>query len=136
MISDGFWNHFHCCYFVFKKFIVRSSVLNALLKDAQHQQDCVIYIPEVSEEAGRALLEYIYTDDLSRANNNSNIALELFQAAHAYGIHLLELRLKHLLTPKCIEWYGMGMVIQFFKFIREVECCKDMEIKVAQLLKR
>lgn len=96
---------------------------------------CVIEIPELSEGGAQAFLDYLYTWELRKAVNNSEIAYELFHAAHVYGIGSLEGRLKKILENKCATWFGMMAALKLFQYVREMECCKDMETKAVHVLK-
>lgn len=120
----------------FLKIILEHSlVLTTLMENKKGCEDCVIDMPEVSGAGGYALLQYFSTNAITSALDSSIIALELFQAAHAYGMGPLKQRLKRLLKEKHFDWYGLGGAIKLFQFVREVECCTDMKRKVAQLLK-
>lgn len=95
----------------------------------------MIEIPELSETSARALLQYLYTWEMTKITECSATAVEVFQVAHVYGLGLLEGILKDVFKSCSSEWFGVDAALQLFCYIRKVECCHDLKFVVANTLK-
>lgn len=82
-----------------------------------------------------ALLEYSITSEIQIPEDNANLVVELLEAAHAYEIPSLDLEMRNLLSSKSADWYGVDSALRLFWFTREKDCCKDLKIKIVEVLK-
>lgn len=92
-------------------------------------------MPDVSEEGVNAFLDYLYLCDITAPNQDSNIAFELFQLGHKYGIQKLEDEMKDILLWKPDEWFDLDMIIQLYLFARNVDSATELKLKAVKLIK-
>lgn len=95
----------------------------------------MVDMPDLSEMGVLGLLEYLYTNEITSACSNSNISVEIFEAAHAYELGALERKIKTFLSDQTADWFEVDAALRLFRYVQKVECCKDMKTKIGQILK-
>ncbi|CAL8085337.1 unnamed protein product [Orchesella dallaii] len=114
-----------------------SSVLKAMLENNfQESKSNEIIMDDVSEEGVKALLEYIYTWEITEAVRSSKVAVELFQVAHKYDIKQLEEKLARMILQRGNKWFQVDATIDLFRFARKIEANSgDLKDKAVQALR-
>ncbi|ODN01359.1 hypothetical protein Ocin01_05332 [Orchesella cincta] len=92
-----------------------------------------IYMVDMSKESVMALLEFMYTRDITTAFNNSKVAVDLFKTSLRYEIETLEERMAELLYLRNSEWYQTDVASDLYRLVRNSGYTK-LEVKMARIL--
>lgn len=98
-------------------------------------RDNILKIPDVTENGIRAMLKFIYCWDLEQATENSELALQLLQAAHKYQIQDLENSMIDLFCAMPFKWVSVNSAVKLLLFSKNAEL-KRCEERSLQILKR
>lgn len=84
---------------------------------------------DITADSVNALLEFIYCGEARKVITDSNIALELFQAGHEYGISDLENVTAKIFLQKSHHWYDIDVALQLFQFLVNYDGEKCMKLR-------
>lgn len=104
-------------------------------QDYKESQTNVIEMPDITESGARALLNYIYCNELFGAENNSLTALELLRAAEKYDLPILKELIKRMILTKPKTWFEVDVTVQLYLFSRHLEDGGELKMKAIKLLK-
>ncbi|ODM90024.1 BTB/POZ domain-containing protein [Orchesella cincta] len=115
--------------------IAQSSVLKELLQQCMFGR---LKLKDVSEKCIRALLEYLYTFQISLAVKSSKVTVELFIAANKYEIQPLQDKLAKMILERRNAWFDITATLDLFLFIRKLgrtNILDEVKGKIGQVLK-
>ncbi|ODM96414.1 BTB/POZ domain-containing protein [Orchesella cincta] len=115
--------------------IAQSSVLKELLQQCMFGR---LKLKDVSEKCIRALLEYLYTFQISLAVKSSKVTVELFIAANKYEIQPLQDKLAKMILERRNAWFDITATLDLFLFIRKLgrtNVLDEVKGKIGQVLK-
>lgn len=118
-------------------FSVHSQVFKAMLQEGEYVegQNNMISM-DMTEEAIRAFLKFLYYRNIEVPAMNSSIALELLTCADKYGIQELAQAMWKILISQPDHWFDMNMTLRLFFFGTLKESFEDFRGKAIQILKQ
>lgn len=92
-----------------------------------------IEMPDMSEAAVKAFLAYFYHREVPVSD--SDVALELYKAAHKYNIPTLQELIKTQFHSKPNDWFDVETVVCLFLFTRNLDSEEDLKTKAVKLIR-
>ncbi|ODM87956.1 BTB/POZ domain-containing protein [Orchesella cincta] len=81
---------------------------------------CRLKLADISLNCLRALLEYLYTFEISRAVKSPKVAVDLFVAANKYEIQPLQDKLAKMILERRIGWFHITPTLDLFLCVRKL----------------
>ncbi|CAL8131967.1 unnamed protein product [Orchesella dallaii] len=130
VVDDGSKMQAHKCFL-----IAHSRVFAEMLQQYTFGR---MKLRDISEECVNALLEFIYTFEISQAGKCSKVAVELFVAANKYEMYNLQEKVTKMLLKRRNEWFDVTATVELFLFVRKLgrtSTNDELKSKIGQVLK-
>ncbi|ODM93065.1 BTB/POZ domain-containing protein, partial [Orchesella cincta] len=115
--------------------IAQSPVLKEMLQQYTFGR---LKLADISLNCLRALLEYLYTFEISRAVKSPKVAVDLFVAANKYEIQPLQDKLAKMILERRIGWFHITPTLDLFLCVRKLgktTTTDELKRKIGQVLK-
>lgn len=118
--------------------LVHSDAFRAMLDGEKflEEKTNILKLEDMTEDAVRALLKFLYYRDIKGPSGNMSIALELLTCADKYGITFLEDEMWSILGARPDEEFDVSIALRLFFFASRFGFFKkDFQTKAVEILK-
>lgn len=102
----------------------------------QEGQTGKINMDDMSEEAVKSFISFIYYADVRLPLENPFVALELLKASEKYGITLMKNMMERIFLAAAESWWTVDLALAMYFFVRNIPSTTSLQRKAAQILQK
>ncbi len=106
-----------------------------MLSEMKERKSKTILMDDMTSEAVKAFLGYLYYRGVDDADKNCGIAVGLIKAGNKYLIKSLEETMKEILMKKPFSWFEVDAALTLFFLASKIDGYEDLKLKTTRVLK-